>query len=188
MNPFPSEKFAAAQKANFDTLCGLTDKAFEGFQQWVQLNLHVMKSTLAESQSNAQKALSVKDPQELLTLQAGLTQPLTEQALSYGRQVQGIVSSLQAEFAKIAEVHYEEHTRRVQTLVDNVAKNAPSGSEAAVGAMKSAVMATNTLYETARQATQQASAVAESNFNAVAAAASKATHLAVEKAARSAKK
>jgi hypothetical protein len=59
------EQFAAAQKANFETLFGLTTKAFEGVEKLVELNLQVVKSTLAESQENAQRALSVKDAQEL---------------------------------------------------------------------------------------------------------------------------
>lgn len=70
------EQFAAAQKANFDALFGLTNKAFEGIEKLVELNLQVVKSTLAESQENAQRALSVKDAQELLALQAGLAQPV----------------------------------------------------------------------------------------------------------------
>src|SRR6185437_12818889 len=43
------EQFAAAQKANFETLFGLTTKAFEGVEKLVELNLQVVKSTLAES-------------------------------------------------------------------------------------------------------------------------------------------
>src|SRR3984885_15519815 len=81
------EQVAAAQKAQFDTLFGLTNKAFEGIEKLVELNLQVVKSTLAESQENTQRALSVKDAQELLALQASLTQPLSEKALSYGRHV-----------------------------------------------------------------------------------------------------
>ena len=89
------EQFAAAQKANFETLFGLTTKAFEGIEKLVELNLQVVKSTLAESQENAQRALSVKDAQEFFALQAGLTQPISEKALSYGRHVYEIVSATQ---------------------------------------------------------------------------------------------
>src|ERR1700738_5209442 len=77
------EQITAAQKANLDTLFGLTNKAFEGFEKLVQLNLEVVKSTLAEIQDNAQKALSVKEPQELLALQASPMQPFAEKILSY---------------------------------------------------------------------------------------------------------
>src|SRR6202795_2466158 len=151
------EQFAAANKAQFETLFGLTNKAFEGLEKLLELNLQVVKSTLAESQENAQRALSVKDAQELLALQARLAQPVAEKALSYGRHVYEIVSATQGEFTRVAEAQYEEQNRKVQTLVENVAKNAPAGSETAVAVMKSAITAANTTYETIHKASKQAS-------------------------------
>ncbi|ASL45519.1 hypothetical protein bAD24_I18770 [Burkholderia sp. AD24] len=182
------EQFAAAQKANFETLFGLTTKAFEGVEKLVELNLQVVKSTIAESQENAQRALSVKDGQELLALQASLAQPVAEKALSYGRHVYEIVSATQGEFTRVAEAQFEEQNRKVQSLVENVAKNAPAGSETAVAVIKSAITAANTTYETVHKATKQAVEIAESNFNAAATAASKAASQAAAQASRSAKK
>jgi phasin family protein len=182
------EQFATAQKANLETLFGLTTKAFEGVEKLVELNLQVVKSTLAESQENAQRALSVKDAQELLALQASLAQPVAEKALSYGRHVYEIVSATQGEFTRVAEAQFEEQNRKVQALVENVAKNAPAGSETAVAVMKSAITAANTTYETVHKATRQAVEIAESNFNAAATAASKAASQAAAQASRAAKK
>ncbi len=182
------EQIAAAQKANLETLFGLTAKAFEGVEKLVELNLQVVKSTLAESQDNAQRALSVKDAQELLALQAGFVQPGAEKLLSYGRHVYEIASATQAEFARVAEAQYEEQNRKVQTFVDNAAKNAPAGSETAVAIFKSAITAANTTYETVHKATKQAVEIAESNFNAAASAASKAASQAAAQASRSAPK
>jgi phasin family protein len=174
MTLFTPEQFGAANKAQFDTLFGLTNKAFAGFEKLLELNVQVVKSTLAESQENAQRALSVKDAQELLALQATLAQPVAEKALSYGRHLYEIVSSTQAEFVRVAEAQYEEQNRKVQSLVDNVTKNAPAGSETAVAVMKSAITAANTTYETIHKAGKQAAEIAESNFNAAATAATKA--------------
>ena len=188
MTLFTPEQFAAANKAQFDTLFGLTNKAFEGFEKLIALNLQVVKSTLAEGQENVQRALSVKDAQELLALQASLAHPVAEKALSYGRHLYEITSSTQAEFARVAEAQYEEQNRKVQTLVENVAKNAPAGSETAVAVMKSAITAANTTYETIHKASKQAVEIAESNFNAAATAATKAASQATAQASRVAKK
>ena len=180
------EQFAAAQKANFEALFGLTNKAFEGIEKLVELNLQVVKSTIAESQENAQRALSVKDAQEFVSLQASFAQPVAEKVLSYGRHLYEIASATQAEFARVAEAQYEEQNRRVQALVENVAKNAPAGSETAVAVMKSAITAANTTYETVHKATKQAVEIAESNFNAAATAAQKAAQQAASQASRAA--
>ncbi|MDW9257605.1 phasin family domain protein [Burkholderia thailandensis] len=179
------EQIAAAQKANIESLFGLTTKAFEGVEKLIELNLQVVKSTLAESQENVQRALSVKDAQELLALQASLTQPIAEKVLAYGRHVYEIASATQAEFAKVAEAQYEEQNRKVQALVDNVAKNAPAGSETAVAALKSAINAANTTYETVQKAAKQAVEIAETNFNAAAAVATKAANTAAAASRRS---
>jgi phasin family protein len=180
------EQFAAAQKANLETLFGLTSKAFEGVEKLVELNIQVVKSTIAEGQENAQRALSVKDAQELLALQASLTQPVAEKVLSYGRHLYEIASATQAEFARVAEAQFEEQNKKVQALVENVAKNAPAGSETAVAVIKSAITAANTTYETVHKATKQAVEIAESNFNAAATAASKAASQAAAQASRTA--
>jgi phasin family protein len=188
MSLLSPEQITAAQKANLDTLFGLTNKAFEGFEKLLQLNFETVKSTFAELQENAQKALSVKDPQELLGLQASPMQPFTEKVLSYGRHVYEIASSTQAEFAKVAEARYEAQSRRVQTLVDDIAKSAPTGSEAAVAVMRSAIAAANTAYETVHKATQQAVEMAESNLEAAVTAASKGARQGAEQTARAARK
>ncbi|MEA3118894.1 MAG: hypothetical protein QOI13_2164 [Paraburkholderia sp.] len=182
------EQLAAAQKANLEALFGLTNKAFEGIEKLVELNLQVVKSTLAESQENAQRALSVKDAQELLAMQANVTQPMAEKMLSYGRHLYEIASATQAEFARVAEAQYEEQNRKVQAFVENIGKNAPAGSETAVAVMKSAISAANTTYETVHKATKQAVEIAESNFNAAATAATKAAQQAASQASRAARK
>jgi phasin family protein len=188
MTMLTPEQFAAVQKANFEALFGLTNKAFEGIEKLVELNLQVVKSTLAESQENVQRALSVKDAQEFLAVQASLTQPIAEKVLSYGRHVYEIASATQAEFSRVAEAQYEEQNRKVQAFVDNMGKNAPAGSETAVAVMKSAITAANTTYETVHKATKQAVEIAESNFNAAATAATKAAQQAASQASRATRK
>jgi len=188
MSLLSPEQIAATQKNNLDTSLGLLNTAFEGFRKLVELNLQAFKSTLVESQDMAREVLSAKDPQELAALHARLMQPTTDKIQSYNRQVFAIVAATQAEVAKVAETQYEAHNRRVQTLVEDFGRSAPAGSEAAVAALKSTVTATNTLYETLQRTTQQAVDVAESNFHAATATASKAAQRAIEQASRVAQK
>ncbi|WER44563.1 TIGR01841 family phasin PhaP1 [Cupriavidus sp. WKF15] len=168
------EQVAAAQKANLETLFGLTTKAFEGVEKLVELNLQVVKTTFAENVDNAKKALSAKDAQELLAIQASLVQPVAEKTLAYTRHLYEIASETQSEFTKVAEAQLAEGSKKVQALVDNFAKNAPAGSESTVAIVKSAISAANNAYESVQKATKQAVEIAESNFQAAASAASKA--------------
>jgi phasin family protein len=187
MTQFSPEQFAAAQKTHFDTFFSLTNKVFEGVEKLTTLNLQAAKSIFAETQETAQKALSAKDPRDLLALQSALTQPAAEKAQAYSRHVYEILTSTQAEFVKVAEAQFAEYNRSAQTFIDSVAKNAPAGSETAVALLKSAIAAVNTSYDTVNKATKQAVEVAESNFDAATTAATKAVKDAAAQASRAPK-
>ncbi|MBS0412837.1 MAG: phasin family protein [Proteobacteria bacterium] len=168
------EQFVASQKANLETLNGLTNKAFEGVEKLVELNLQATKAALAESQTHAQALLSVKDAQDLLSLQASLFQPLAEKAAAYSRHLYDIASGTSSEFSKAFETRVAEGQAQFASLVDSAAKNAPAGSDTAVAMMKSAVAAANNAFESVQKAVKQASDMAEANFNAVATSATNA--------------
>jgi phasin family protein len=135
----------------------LTTKAFEGVEKLVELNVTASRAALSEAANHTQAVLAVKDAQELLALQAGLFQPLAEKTAAYSRHLYDIASGTGAEFGKAFEAQATDAQKAFTNLVDSAAKNAPAGSETAVAVMKSAVSAAN-----------NASDVAEANFNAVA--------------------
>src|SRR5437868_6674768 len=162
-----TEQVLASQKANVETLFGLTSKAFEGVEKLVELNLTATKAALAEAAGTTQAALSVKDAQELLTLQASLFQPLAEKTAAYSRHLYDIAQGTGAEFSKAFEAKAAEAQQAFVGLVDSASKNAPAGSETAVAVLKSAVAAANNAFESVQKAVKQASDVAEANFNAV---------------------
>ena len=176
-----AEQIVAAHKANIETMFGLTQKAFEGVEKLVELNLQATKAAMAESANNAQAMMSVKDAQELLALQAGLMQPLAEKTMAYSRHLYDIASGTSAEFSKAAEAQSADAQKKFMSMVDNAAKNAPAGSETAVTMVKSAVSAANTAMESVQKAVKQATEMAEANFNTVTAQASSAVKASAKK-------
>lgn len=167
MTPFTPEQLTAAHKANLETLFGLTNKAFEGVEKLVELNMQVAKTTMSEFAEHAQASLAVKDVQELLALQASLLQPAAEKAAAYSRHVYEIFSGANAEVSKVAEATMADGQKKVLAVVDNAVKNAPAGTESAVALVKSAVAAANNAFESVHKATKQAAEVAEANFTAM---------------------
>ncbi len=162
------EQVLASQKANVETLLGLTTKAFEGVEKIVELNMTASKAALAETSDNAKALLSVKDAQELMALQSSLLQPLAEKTAAYSRHLYEIATSTSSEFSKAVEGQVAEAQQNFTGMIDAAAKNAPAGSETAVAAMKSAVAAATNALESVQKAVKQATDVAEANFNAVA--------------------
>ncbi|HEX7821136.1 MAG TPA: TIGR01841 family phasin, partial [Sphingobium sp.] len=114
------------------------------------------------------------DPQQWFTLQASFTAPFAEKSLSYGRQLFDIASTTQAEVAQLAQKQYERYNARVQAFIEEAAKSAPAGSEAAIAAWKSAISATTALGETLQKTGQQTVEMVGTNLEAVTASASRA--------------
>ena len=169
------EQVVAANKANLETLVGLTSKAFSGVEQLIELNLAAAKSAMVDSQEHINASLSVKDAQELLALQSSLFQPLAEKAVAYNRHLYEIATGTGAHFQGTMEGKFAEAQQTFHAMVDNAAKNAPAGSEAAVAAFKTAVSAGNNALETVQKAVKQATEVAESNYKTFAESAMSAT-------------
>lgn len=177
-----AEQIIAAQKANIETLFGLTNKAFEGLEKLVELNLQVAKTSMDEVAETARAALSVKDAQELLALQATLLQPAAEKAAAYSRHLYDIAAATNAEVSKVAEAQVAEAQKKFITVVDTAVKNAPAGTENAVALVRSAVAAANNAYDSVHKAAKQAADVAEANFQAMTNSAVKASQQATSAA------
>jgi phasin family protein len=164
------EQFSNATKANFESqfaiISSLTSKAFEGMEKLVELNVTAAKVSLDESSITARQLLSAKDPQEFFSLTTAQAQPTAEKAMSYGRQVASIVAGTQAEFTKAVETQLAETSRKVISLVDEVSKKAPAGSESVVAAIKASIGNASAGYEQLSKTAKQAVQTIESNVNA----------------------
>ena len=183
MNLTP-EQIAAAQKANLETLAGLTNQALKSVEKLVELNMQIAKSSLSESMSNAKKALEVRDVQQLIAQQAQMIQPMAERMMSYGRDLYEIAQDSSQAFTKTAEAELAANQKKLQSMVDEWTKNAPAGSDAAVQMMKQAIAAANNSYETSQKAIKHAKEVAQANMQNAADTVTKAA----TKAAKASKK
>jgi phasin family protein len=169
-NMFPNnEQFANAAKTTFATqlsvLTALTTNAFESMEKVMDLNLNAAKASMEESAATARQLLFAKDPQEFLSLTVAQAQPTAAKAIAYSRHLAGIAAAAKADFTRAAEEQIAETGRKVSAMVDEVAKNAPAGSENAIAMMKSAIGNANVGYAQFTKSTKQAAEVVEANLN-----------------------
>ena len=162
-----TEQMMSAHQANIETLLNLSTKAFEGVEKLVELNLQVAKAAFNEAGDNARASLAVKDAQELLALQATLLQPSAEKAAAYSRHVYDIAAAANGEVAKVVEAQMSDAQKKMLTLVETAAKNAPAGSENGVAMVKAAVSAATNAFDSVQKASKQATEMAEANFQAM---------------------
>ncbi|MGU7774720.1 phasin family protein [Burkholderia sp. MR1-5-21] len=185
---YTPEQFAATQKANVEMLFGVSNSIVESVEKLARLNMQAMRSAMDDTLDQAKQSLSVKEPREWLELQAGLAAPTAEKIQAYSRQLVEIVTATQAEIARLGLAQWEAYGNQARTLVADVAKSAPAGSEAAMAALNSAMTAANTLYETLQRTGQQAVEVTRSGFDMAAVAAAKSVKRTVEPAAPATKR
>lgn len=181
-----TQQLIAAQQAQVETFFDLTHKAFAGVEKMVELNLATARATLSESADLAKAALSAKDPQSLMALQAALLQPSAEKATAYSRHLAEIAKSAQADAVAVAEAQVAAIQQSLHQLVDVAVKNAPAGTEGGVAMVKQAVEAANSAYVNVQKAAKQAADIAEANFNAVTDTALKAAKVAGKTAKKAA--
>jgi phasin family protein len=170
-----AEQIIATNKANLNNLFGLSNQAFAGVEKLVELNLTAARAALTETAEHAQAVFAAKDPQEVISLQTSFLQPLAEKSAAYSRHIYDIASGTTDELSKALEGKAAEGQQAVAAYIETALKNAPAGSEQAVAFFKQAVSASNTAVETVQKAVKQATDMAETNLQAAADTAVKAT-------------
>ncbi len=160
------EQFAAAGKAGVETLIGLANSQFGALERLSALNFNLTKSAFEESVNYARTMLGAKDAQEFTALSATAAQPALEKAIAYSRSVYEIATQTQAQMSKFAEAQAGEFNKNMMGYLDTVSKNAPAGSDIAIAAVKSALAAANSAYDSISRVTKHASELAETNFAA----------------------
>jgi phasin family protein len=165
------EQVSASGKAGVEAWMGLANAQFAACERLWELNLSATKTAFEDTMSYARAVSGAKDVQEFVNLSAAAAQPALEKALAYSRQVYEVSSKAQNEVTRLVEVQAAEMNRSMVALLDKLAKNAPAGSDVAVAAVKSAIAAANTAYDSFSKVAKQASDMAEANFSAAANAA-----------------
>ena len=159
------EQWAAAQKANLETLSSLTNQALQSIEKLIELNMHIAKQSLSDSMTSAKKALEVKDIQQLLAHQAEAVQPMAEKIMAYSRHLYDLAHETQNNFTKSAEKEFQAGQQKINALVQEWTQNAPAGSEAAIDAMKQAIASANNVYASSQKAVKHAVSVAQTSLN-----------------------
>ena len=87
----------SANKASANVFYGLTTKAFEGLEKYIDLNLQTARAAIAESAANTQAALSSKDAQEFLS-SVSLLNRSPKKMTAYSRQLYDIAMATTVSF------------------------------------------------------------------------------------------
>jgi len=160
------EQVVATNKAGVEALIGLAHSQFSAFERLSSLTFNATKAAFEDSVAHTKALMNAKDLQELVNLNTAAAQPSIEKAIAFSRSVYDVASQSQGELTKLVEAQTSEFNKSVVSLVDKVSKNAPAGSDVAVAAVKSALAAANSAYDSLNKLSRQATELAEANFAA----------------------
>lgn len=159
----------ASIEANLALYTALTSKTLESMEKLIDLNISTVKSSLEDSSSKARQMLSVRDPEEFITIVREQAKPNMSKAIAYGGNLFSIAQGIQSEFSTAAEAQMSAVSRKVNELVEQAASQAPAGSEALVAVVKSTLGNAGNGYEqitrTAKQTMDALEATVNTTFN-----------------------
>ena len=91
-----TEQLQAAQRAEFEAMVGVVDKAIESFEQLALLNLHTLHDAADAAADGMRRALGARDAQELFAAEPPPLQRNGQRAAEYAQRVGEIVGNAQA--------------------------------------------------------------------------------------------
>ncbi len=160
------EEIVAANKASMESMMALVNSAVSRSERVAALNLNTVRSVMEDSAASAKTLMGIKNPQDLVSLQTELTQPIVEKAVAYAKSVNEIVAEGQQEVAKLFETQFAELNKNFVAALDQAAKSAPSGSEAGFAAIKTALQTASSAYESVSKNVKQMAETAGTNLTA----------------------
>jgi phasin family protein len=163
----PAEQMIASNKANVEAFEGTFNQAYAGMEKLIELNMAATKAALGESFGHLKAVMAAKDPQALVALQTEFLKPMGAKSMAYFQHVQSIATEGQGDFTAKLEAQMADAQKAFGDSIEQMSKNAPAGSEAAVAAFQSAMSNGQKAVETAQAAIKKATATAQANFDNV---------------------
>lgn len=169
-----NDQMIAFNKAVLEAANRFAAIALEGAEEMMKVQMEAAKGMFADGAQNAKALAEAKDLQGLGELKNTLVQPNMEKAAGYLKNVYSVAASTQAEINKLLEEQAAAFNKRVESTVEQSAKSAPPGTEAAMAAYKSAFSAVNTVYDNMLKMTKQFSELTQANMETISTQASQA--------------
>ena len=160
------DQIAASTKNGVDTLYRLAQIQFALIDKVTALNLEALKTTTETVVAQSKALLDVRSPQDFFTLATVSPQASVEKIVAYGRSVYDATSTAQAEATEVVKAQATELSQYANGSIDTLAKSGLPGSDTAAAALKSALNASQTAYESLSKSAKQATDFIDTSIKA----------------------
>ena len=122
------DHLVSTSKSSIDSYLSLSQIVIDSVEQISALNLSFSRTLLNDQVEHSQSLLSIKSPQEAVSLHSELVQPNSDRLIAYSRALYAISAKTQEEITKLIERQQVELNKSVSSFIDTLSKSAPSGS------------------------------------------------------------
>lgn len=158
------DQFNSTNKAGIETLARLASTTFAGMERLAALNLNAVRTLMEQGTNTSRALLAADDAQGVLSLPGKLAQTDVKKAADYTRRVYEIANQTRESLSKVVESQVSELKTNLGMQLDQAVKSAPAGSDLALNALRSALAAANSAYESMNKTARQAGELTEANL------------------------
>jgi phasin family protein len=140
------DTFTAANEAAIEQFTQLAQLSLANAQRFAEIGLGAARESVEQAAAHAQSLAGAKDVHEVIALNSAALEPVMKRAYAYSRTAYETAADANAEVKKAFEKQTVEFNRAATAALEEAFKYAPTGSEAMVENMKSAVAAAQAAY------------------------------------------
>jgi phasin protein len=162
-----TDHLAGIGQAQLDTVLRIAEFNVDTLAKLATIQVGWGKEVYGDVVGTLRSTAATRDGAGFAAASSAAWQPVWERNAHHAKNVWNVLSSAQGELLGIVDQQVAEFNRQVVIALDAAAKSAPAGSEGALNAVKSAIHATNSVYEAAVQVTRQASNAANAGLSSL---------------------
>lgn len=156
-----------SQEEMMATLVSLAETNLAALESLTALNIGLARESMVKMGEQAHQSLSIKTPQEFMSLHAAMIEPNTDHSVAYARTVYEITKGAAMENHAALRKLVDESMVKSHKMIDDMATNAPYVTDVAKAAINQAMHSAKDTYAHMKHVNESALAFAESATEAV---------------------
>lgn len=177
------DQFAAANEAAIDQFTLFAKLSLGNLEKFTEIGLGAARESVNEATRHAQSLAGARDVHEVIAINSAAVEPTFKRAYALSRTAYETAAATGDEMKRVIEKNATELNKAAIASLEEALKYAPTGSEAAVGNLKTAITAAQAAYDNLVSLNKRIYATVEQNV----ATAQAATARAVKSTAKSKK-
>ncbi len=161
-----TERIAASNKAGTEFAITIAHLQVAAFERFSALTFNAMKTLVEDCLEQTKTRLAARDSNELINLNCAAAQPSIENSIAYSRSMYDVALQTHGEITKVMEAHAAALTTSILEYLDKSSISPAPGSGVAAAAVKSALAAAGSTYESLSKISKQTTELTEAGFTA----------------------